>query len=81
MASDDSGGPISDRRMGVAIARPSMSVPQTHLPANVIAVGRFGEGVSACLREQAARQTNPTYNQNRKAKERRHHAVALRKFK
>ena len=49
------------RRMGVATARPSASVTQTHEPANVLAVGRFGEEVVWCLREkQPAKHTQPT---------------------
>ena len=48
------------RKMGVATARPSVSVLQTPWRTNVLAVGRFGgEGVAAWA--STARQTHPTY--------------------
>jgi len=51
------------RRMGVATARPSASVREAMGPANVLAVGRFGEG-SCEAWEAHGRQTRPTYGRN-----------------
>ena len=48
------------RRMGVAIARPSVSVLQTPWRTVVLVVGRFGGGRVGAL-ESSARQTHPTY--------------------
>ena len=57
--------------MGVATARPSVSVRQTRWRTNVLAVGRFGE-VIAGASEHSRRQTHPTYGMKR---------VAMRSFR
>ena len=53
-------GMRGQRRMGVATARPSVSVLQTHWRTVVLAVGRFGGGSVGAL-ASTARQTLPTY--------------------
>ena len=54
---------LHDRRMGVATARPSISVRQAPWPANVLAVGRFGGGRLGAP-QRLRRQTHPTYAQS-----------------
>jgi hypothetical protein len=46
--------------MGVATARPSVSVLQTQWRTNILEVGRFGEERAPAL-ERVTRQTHPTY--------------------